>query len=193
MGAPSALGPDGQAGGAKPPGLGDLRETYGRDVPGGLREQQELLPMGDGNCGDGGGDLRTPAPTGSLHLPERGGGVVPSRSLDGSGGGGRNGPLKGDGHKTSARVQPADGFKSITNKILHGGALAKIGLALTIGYVAQIVSTGATYKSLEGPVFGTKVGIFDTNKSISLPDKQVIVYKLPCGAVEECERDDGLL
>ena len=33
-----------------------------------------------------------------------------------------------------------------------------------VGYAAQVVSLGCTYKNLEGPVFGTRVGIYHSAK-----------------------------
>ena len=47
------------------------------------------------------------------------------------------------------------------NILVQGPQLSKmLSLPLLIGYVAQIVSTGTTYRSLEGPVLGTRVGIY---------------------------------
>ena len=41
-----------------------------------------------------------------------------------------------------------------------GGTLAATALALTIGFVAQVVSCGSHYKDLSGPVFGDRIGTF---------------------------------
>ena len=46
------------------------------------------------------------------------------------------------------------------NKLVHGKALAAMAFSATIGYMAQVVSAGIPYKDLEGPVFGTRVGIY---------------------------------
>eukprot|EP00973_Karenia_brevis_P004477 613179-Karenia_brevis.AAC.1 len=39
-------------------------------------------------------------------------------------------------------------------------AKAILGLSLMVGYAAQVVSLGCQYRNLEGPVVGTRVGIY---------------------------------
>jgi len=92
------------------------------------------------------------------------------------------------------------------NRLVHGTALAAMAFSVTIGYMAQVVSAGIAYTDLEGPVFGTRVGIYHLS---SLSDRiqvsahvdnatltpkdfgyRVVLYKLPHGSVEHSTEDD---
>ena len=47
------------------------------------------------------------------------------------------------------------------NKLLQGVMLASaLGSALSSSYVGQVVSSNTTYRDLEGPIFGDRVGIY---------------------------------
>ena len=49
------------------------------------------------------------------------------------------------------------------SRLLHGAALTALAFSSTIGYVGQLVSKGTPYPDLEGPVFGTRVGIYNVD------------------------------
>ena len=79
--------------------------------------------------------------------------------------------------------------------------MATLAITFTIGFVAQVISTGSVYKNLEGPIFGTRVGIYhmETLDSKPIPAKsstkdqhgyRMIVYRLPSGAIEHSQSDD---
>jgi len=94
------------------------------------------------------------------------------------------------------------------NYLLHGNALARMALSLTIGFVGQFVTANSAYTNLEGPVFGTKVGIYPVESEFDkldpsnnllrhgetpqscMADYQLVLYKLPEGAVEHSNADD---
>ena len=46
------------------------------------------------------------------------------------------------------------------NKLVVGKKLSSTLSVPLIGYVAQIISCGLSYHSLEGPVFGTRIGVY---------------------------------
>ena len=91
------------------------------------------------------------------------------------------------------------------SRLLHGAALAALAFSSTIGYVGQLVSKGTPYPDLEGPGFGTRVGIYhvDNLEKPFLTDKReeaghaseipfkVILYKVPSGAIEESNAEDS--
>ena len=82
------------------------------------------------------------------------------------------------------------------SKLIVGAALSALSVACTIGYVGQVVEAGRPYADLQGPVFGTRVGVYHTD-DLTVPlreDQQsgqhkVVLYRLPSGAVEHCEGD----
>ena len=99
------------------------------------------------------------------------------------------------------------------SRLLHGKTLAALALSLTIGYVGQVISNGSSYTNLEGPVFGTRVGVYhvdsldekldlmqtahpasdfrpDGPEHHSISDYKVVLYKLPNGSVEHSTADD---
>ena len=89
------------------------------------------------------------------------------------------------------------------NKLVHGSSLAAMAFSVTIGFMGHLVSAGSVYQDLEGPVFGTRVGIYHLGsmdekihiqKAAATPcpkDKyKLILYKLPCGALEHSQTDD---
>ena len=161
------------------PGHGDLWQACGQDLRCRLGGGQQLLPV-DSHDGGERKLLSTASSVRTVHCDQGARGGFP-------GGAYANGPV---------------------NRILHGTSLAALAFSLTIGYVAHVVTTGSTYKDLEGPVFGTRVGIYHT-EDLHKPWYQVqqdgpidaniipnskyrlILYQLPAGAVEHSETDDN--
>ena len=79
-----------------------------------------------------------------------------------------------------------------------------LGLPLLLGYVGQLVTPEASYRSLEGPLFGTRVGIFHSDlvshgwaelgSSVTQSPYKLILYETPIGAAEfSGELDEDLL
>ena len=82
------------------------------------------------------------------------------------------------------------------SKLIVGAALSALSVACTIGYVGQVVEAGRPYADLQGPVFGTRVGVYHTDDlTVPLQEDQqsgqhkVVLYRLPSGAIEHCEGD----
>ena len=107
------------------------------------------------------------------------------------------------GELRNGRVRIHECRGGVVSGLLHGAALTALALSPTIRYVFQMVSIGITYPNLEGPVFGIRVGTSHVNNlgdplsSAAPTDKlegdssgtgspyKVVLYKLPCGAIEE--------
>ena len=74
-------------------------------------------------------------------------------------------------HEASSTVLGAQGTgdrsnrrRHAVNRLFYGNQLCQmLALPLLVGYVAQVVSAGATYRSLEGPLLGTRVGIYESD------------------------------
>ena len=66
------------------------------------------------------------------------------------------------------------------NQILTGNQLTKLFALPLIGYVAQLVSTGSKYSSLEGNIFGDRVGIY-TAPTVLGPWRTITGLSLPPG------------
>ena len=91
------------------------------------------------------------------------------------------------------------------NKIVSGNPLgAMLGLPLLLGYVGQLVTPEASYRSLEGPLFGTRVGIYHSDlvshgwtelgSSVIQSPYKLILYETPIGAADfSGELDEDLL
>ena len=114
------------------------------------------------------------------------------------------------GNSRSGRLA-RHGSVGAVNRLAHGTSLAALAFTLTIGYMAQIVTAGLAYPDLEGPVFGTRVGIYHVDSlSSPVPVREssasvrqqndtepgasgfrIVLYKLPHGAVEESNVDDN--
>ena len=88
--------------------------------------------------------------------------------------------------------------------MVHGAPLAAMIPSATIGFAAHVVSAGSPYKDLEGPVFGTRVGIYSLGAldhriqgtgNVTDPDLEdapfrVVLYRLHHGVVESSNADD---
>ena len=88
--------------------------------------------------------------------------------------------------------------------MVHGALLANMIPSATIGFAAHVVSAGSPYKDLEGPVFGTRVGIYSLGAldhriqgtgNVTDPDLEdapfrVVLYRLHHGIVESSNADD---
>ena len=79
-----------------------------------------------------------------------------------------------------------------------------LGLPLLLGYVGQIVTPYASYRSLEGPLFGTRVGIYysdlmslgwtELGSSAMQSSYKLILYETPVGAADfSAESEEDLL
>jgi hypothetical protein len=89
--------------------------------------------------------------------------------------------------------------------MLHGAPLVAMIQTATIGFAAHVVSAGSPYKNLEGPVFGTRVGIYflgaldhriQGTGNVTDPDLEdapfrVVLYRLHHGIVEASNADDN--
>ena len=124
--------------------LGDVRQIRRQSLPPSAGVSH-VLPVDSDDRGDT-GQFRTIDSSGSLPGAER----------DESG-------LRDD----SSAAKPG---RRVVNRIFHGAALASLFVASTfgstIGYAAHAISVNEPYQSLEGPVFGTRVGVYHTD---SLP------------------------
>ena len=91
------------------------------------------------------------------------------------------------------------------SRMVHGALLAAMIPSATIGFAAHAVSAGSPYKDLDGPVFGTRVGIYSLGAldhriqgtgNVTDPDLEdapfrvVVLYRLHHGVVESSNADD---
>ena len=82
--------------------------------------------------------------------------------------------------------------------------MAMLELPLLLGFVGQLVTPEVSYRNLEGPLFGTRVGIYhsesieegwaELGSSITQSSYKMILYETPVGAAEfSAEPDESLI
>jgi len=135
---------------ANGPGDLDVRQTSGKDVLLDPRTGCSLLPVGTHDDGILRGKLLEPVSAVGAVLDPSG----PPRGAATDSGGSSCGRGRGFNER-----RLLGGTSKMVNKIITGSCLASMLSLPLVGYVAQIVSGGTPYRSLEGPVFGERVGI----------------------------------
>ena len=168
-----------------------IREARDEDLQGRVRDSGELRAVGAHDRGDWREPERRDEEVRQVRGCEGSTGSQLAEAPEARrGGGGPEAVPRGPGVPgvhVGAGV-PDVGRRRAVNSIITGKALVLLlGLPLLIGYVGQVVSAETKYRSLEGPVFGTRVGI------VQQESQQVILYRCPEGAAESSWDDDDLI
>ena len=117
------------------PDSDNLRTVHGSDVRRDLEDGPAVLQLDPEHSGVGGQVLLPTEEVRAVHRSE--------------------------GTEASGRHTSRSNGRGAVNKLLQGVVLASaLGSALCNNYVGQVVSADSRYRSLEGPIFGDRVGIY---------------------------------